>query len=365
MPSITQEWPAWPEFASPDPAENKDSNLLSIKKAIITEYGVDALRQSWIKVCTELEAITDEIVVKGNTIVPTFDTTRVLEKGFSDSEKAEIKRIGAFVCRATIPEDEANMLYKDMSQYVAENKAYIQGWPAESPSMLVLYNSPTQNTIRSHPNHLNLQRKLNQLWHGYDTTEGTSPEPLAYFDGLRDRAPGQPFLGLGPHIDAGSLCRWADSNYRRVYDSILRGRPEAHDSFNIGLRKDADQALYKAMAHSSVLRTFQGWTALTPTQPREGTVMVYPNLNTAIAYVMLRPFFQPPKDKGADIMDPHTWTLSEDDGWFPGTFKEQSQRLSRASHPHLRLEECLVHMPRVKAGDTVWWHCDVSLVLIP
>ena len=90
--------------------------------------------------------------------------------------------------------------------------------------------------------------------------------------------------------------------------------------------------------------------------------MVYPNLNCAIAYVMLRPFFQPPLEKGADIMDPHTWTLNEDDGWFPGTFKEQSQRLSRSSHPHLRLEECLVHMPRVKPGDTVWWHCDVSLV---
>ena len=291
MRSVTQEWPAWPEFASPDHAEGKDINLLSIKKAIIAEYGVDTLRQSWIKVCNELRAITDEIVVKGNTIIPTFDTTRILTNGFSDFDQAEIKRIGAFVCRATIPEDEADMLYKDMSEYVANNKASIRSWPAESPSMLVLYNSPTQNTIRSHPNHLNLQHKLNQLWHGYDATKGTSPEPVVYFDGLRDRAPGQPFLGLGPHIDAGSLCRWADSKYRRVYESIFCGRPEAHDSFNIGLRKDADQALYKAIAHSSVLRTFQGWTALTPTQPREGTIMVYPNLSTTIAYVMLRLFF--------------------------------------------------------------------------
>ncbi|KAH7069734.1 hypothetical protein BKA63DRAFT_88160 [Paraphoma chrysanthemicola] len=358
MPSVMREWPPWPEFTSPDSLDGKAS-LLSMKKAIIAEYGADTLRQSWIKVCNELQAITDEIVEKGNGIIPIFDTAHVLADGFTESDQAEIKRIGAFICRSTIPEDETNALYDDMSRYVSDNNASIQAWPKESPSMLILYSSPTQNTIRSHPSQLGLQLKLNELWHGYDASEGTSPEPLAYFDGLRDRAPGQPFLGLGPHIDAGSLSRWADPAYRKVYDSVFRGKPENHDSFDISLRKNADPALYKATAHSSVLRTFQGWTALTPTQPREGTIMVYPNLNSVIAYVLLRPFFQPPKDKDADVMDPHAWTLSEEDSWFPGTFKSQSQRLSRASHPHLRLEECLVHMPKVTAGDTVWWHCDV------
>jgi hypothetical protein len=90
--------------------------------------------------------------------------------------------------------------------------------------------------------------------------------------------------------------------------------------------------------------------------------MVHPNLNSTIAYVMLRPFFQLPQSKDADIMDPHNRTLSEEDGWFPGKFKEQSQRLSQLSYPHLRSEDYLVHMPTVKAGDTVWWHCDVSLL---
>jgi hypothetical protein len=87
--------------------------------------------------------------------------------------------------------------------------------------------------------------------------------------------------------------------------------------------------------------------------------MIYPNLKSVIAYLLLRPFFQLPKD--ADVMDPHNWTLDEKTGWFPGTFKTESQRLSRDSHPHLRLEECLVYMPQVNPGDTVWWHCDVSV----
>ena len=28
-------------------------------------------------------------------------------------------------------------------------------------------------------------------------------------------------------------------------------------------------------------------------------------------------------------------------------------------HPHLRLDECMVSVPKVNPGDTVYWHCDV------
>ena len=33
--------------------------------------------------------------------------------------------------------------------------------------------------------------------------------------------------------------------------------------------------------------------------------------------------------------------------------------LSHESHPHLRLDECVVSVPKVNPGDTVFWHCDV------
>ena len=29
------------------------------------------------------------------------------------------------------------------------------------------------------------------------------------------------------------------------------------------------------------------------------------------------------------------------------------------SHPHLRLDECIVSVPKVNPGDTAFWHCDV------
>jgi hypothetical protein len=83
-----------------------------------------------------------------------------------------------------------------------------------------------------------------------------------------------------------------------------------------------------------------------------------------MAYVMLRPLFDAP-DNEADIMDATKWTLNAERGWFPGTWRQLPQIVSPASHPHLRLEECLVNIPRMQPGDTVWWHADVRHLLRP
>lgn len=231
------------------------------------------------------------------------------------------------------------------------------GWPEELPVIFNLYWTPTQIAARTHPNQLLLQRELNTWWH--DSTGTCTPDPLSYADGIRIRPPQTPFRTLGPHIDAGSISRWAAPSYRKVYHEILSGNPEAHDCYDLGVRKDADQAMFKSSAHSSVFRSFQGWTALTEAGPYEGSLLLYPDVKTAIAYVYLRPFFQPPEDP-ADIMDAEKWTFDTSDPWFPGTFAEESQELSPTTHPHLRLRECQVHIPRMYPGDTVWWHCDVS-----
>lgn len=361
MPAQTWEWPAWPEFTAQGIKNTEDPEFLSVKKAVIDRYGGDALRRGWLQVCKDLESVTEEIAAKGSSIIPVFDTETVLAAGgFTDSQREEVKRIGTLVFRATVSEAETSNLYSELKQYIADNREAIKGWPADSPSMLILYDSPTQNTLRAHPNQLQLQRLLNSLWH--DATGNTSSDPLIYHDGVRDRTPGQLFLGLGPHIDAGSLCRWADEAYLKTYDKILSGKLDEHDCYDLATRSSANQELFPGMAHSSVFRSFQGWTALTPTAPREGTVMVYPNVASVIAYVLLRPFFTQPSNP-ADVLDAEKWTLDTETGWFPGTTKPDSQRLSRTSHPHLRLEQCLVHMPKLQPGDTVWWHSDVSLSL--
>lgn len=235
---------------------------------------------------------------------------------------------------------------------------FIIGWPSETPFVLRLYWSPAQLAVRSHPHQLRLQRELNSWWHDSPTNLTTSAAPLSYADAVRIRPPGIPFYGLGPHIDAGSLCRWVDPSYRKVYDHIFSGNPEKHDCYDLETRKNAKQDYFEGAAHSTVLRAFQGWTALTSAGRQEGSLLLYPNVKTTIAYVLLRPFFSPPESED-DILDASKWKLDTDNGWFPGTWKEDSQNASPSSHPHLRLRECMVNIPAMKPGDTIWWHCDM------
>ena len=230
------------------------------------------------------------------------------------------------------------------------------GWPETSPAIYRLYFSPSQMAARSHPNQLKLSRELNSWWH--DDSNSSSPEPLSYADAVRIRPPGVPFMGLGPHIDAGSLSRWADPTYRSFYSAVFSGFPESFDTYDLTLRKGADQALFTGGAHSRVFRSFQGWTALTSAGPGEGSLLLYPNIKWTSAYLMLRPFFQPPNNND-DVMNPESWTFDADSPWFPGTYREHSQMLSPTSHPHLRLRDCLVHIPQMQPGDTVWWHADM------
>ena len=358
MPGKIKSWPAWREYVPDSDGYNpKDPDYAACKKSIVEEYGREAIESSWLQVCQDLEAVTSDLSSKKSSCIPIFDGKTVLANGFAEDELAQIKHYGCFVVRQVIPEPTTTQLYKNLKRYIADNRAQIRGWPAESPSMLLLYDSPSQIAIRTHPDHLKLQRLLNQLWH--DDSGEASADPLLYSDGVRDRPPQQQFLGLGPHIDAGSLCRWADLTYRKSYHHIFSGNPRQHDAFDLAIRKDADQFLFPGVAHSTVFRSFQGWTALTKAAAEEGTILLYPNISTVIAYILLRPFFRPPSNE-ADILDASKWTFDEEGAWFPGTFKEQSQYLSRCSHPHLRLEDCLVHVPPIKPGDTVWWHTDVS-----
>lgn len=125
------------------------------------------------------------------------------------------------------------------------------------------------------------------------------------------------YTGLGPHVDAGSLSRWADPSYRRVYHRIFAGFPEDHNPFDMTARKSAKQDIFGGSAHSSVLRAFQGWTALTEAGAKEGSLLVYPNLKYALAYMLLRPFFDPPSDS-KDILDAERWTLNVESMFFPG-----------------------------------------------
>jgi hypothetical protein len=54
-----------------------------------------------------------------------------------------------------------------------------------------------------------------------------------------------------------------------------------------------------------------------------------------------------------DVSTPDFPGIQPSDGGFA------SLLLSPELHPHLRLDECMISVPKVNPGDTVFWHCDV------
>lgn len=207
---------------------------------------------------------------------------------------------------------------------------------------------------------------MSSLWHASTPTSQISlSNPLSYADRLRIRQPGDSKFALGPHIDGGSVERWEKNGYGLggVYDAIFEGRWEEYDPFDASGRVDAVNNLYDGMGACSMFRVWQGWLSMSATRPKEGTLLVNPLMHMSTAYTLLRPFFRPIDENYAAsgyldernwVFTPETEMTSELQGATPG----HGQELSDELHPHLELEKTMVHVPEIKPGDFVAWHCD-------
>lgn len=100
------------------------------------------------------------------------------------------------------------------------------------------------------------------------------------------------------------------------------------------------------------------------TKPAEGTLKVNPLLQLSTAYVLLRPFFHPVKGvdqvSGDEYLSTDNWEFAGSDmtSELQGATPGHGQELTAALHPHLDLERTMVHVPEIKPGDFVAWHCD-------
>ncbi|GEM10971.1 DUF1479 domain protein [Rhodotorula toruloides] len=279
-----------------------------LKKALFT----DGLIESWRTVLTALEERTEEIRERGTQIVPQVDF-RDLQAGLSPSLKNKIKRVGTVVVHGAVPTAEAEGWKGQIQSNIAENRSLARGFPDDNPQVWEIYNSVAQTQARTHPGLVETQKTLLGFFH---MTNDSSPvsvnTPISYFDRLRIRFPGDSVFALGCHVDGGSLERWEDP----------------------------------------------GWTALSRTAPGEGTLQVFPDVNLATSYLILRPFFRERRGREGKLgFD--DWEVDLDSSTFPGSVKGKAQELSHQTHPHLRLTETMVSVPQVVPGSQVYWHCDV------
>lgn len=194
---------------------------------------------------------------------------------------------------------------------------------------------------------------------------------MTYADRVRIRQPGDSGFALGPHVDGGSVERWEPTGYGcgNVYEKIWNGDWEQYDPWEASCRLPVVADLYDGAGACSMFRMFQGWLSMSYTQPGEGTLMVNPLLRLSTAYFLLRPFFQainPPTpaitgQHDQAYLDPSNWVLKEEEqitADLQGANPGHAQELNQILHPHLDLQNTMVHVPAIKPGDFVVWHCD-------
>ncbi len=188
------------------------------------------------------------------------------------------------------------------------------------------------------------------------------------------RQPGDGKFALGPHVDGGSVERWDEHGYGlgKVYDSIWKGGWEKFDPWEASCRLPVVSDLHQGVGACSAFRMFQGWLSLSTTGPFEGTLLVNPLLAKATAYYLLRPFFSPRTEVNAsartvsestsnstDFLASDNWEMEKSpSSWIHGATPGHGQELSHLLHPHLKLQQSMIHMPKVRPGDYVAWHCD-------
>ena len=116
-------WPDWPEFSASD-AECGD-DLVGYKQAILETYGKDSLIKSWLKVCKELELVTANLSVAGNSIIPVVPYDDIF--GLGSEEKQKLKDVGCFIIRNVYSGEQADEWFKNLKDYVAANRQSVQG----------------------------------------------------------------------------------------------------------------------------------------------------------------------------------------------------------------------------------------------
>ncbi|KAL7619368.1 hypothetical protein AAE478_009905 [Parahypoxylon ruwenzoriense] len=337
--------------------------FLELKKTLVNGHEGRVV-DSWNRLLAQLKQENEIIATEGPRVIPSLN--------FQDLDddlvrlRDELEKRGVAVIRGVLPENETRSFKNEIEEYVKQNPQ-TKAFPPNDPQVYELYWSAPQLRARAHPNLLRVQRVLmKHLWHTSDSQSAISMSPVSYADRLRIRQPGDTSFALGPHIDGGSVERWELNGYGcgGVYNKIFEGTWEDYDPWDASTRIPAIIDNYNGLGACSMFRMFQGWLSMSTTNPFEGTLMVNPAIKLSTAYLLLRPFFRPVKDVNLmcreEYLAAENWEFvgSEMTSELQGATPGHGQELNTVLHPHLDLSRTMVHVPTIKPGDFVVWHCD-------
>ncbi|HJY96199.1 MAG TPA: DUF1479 domain-containing protein [Streptosporangiaceae bacterium] len=349
--------PALPHWeATPDDLPGAIRQVKAALRARITASGrsvEDVFAVIEKRVRAQVEQIAAE-KARGETVWPVIDYADIAAGTVTADQLARLRQRGCLVVRGHFDRDQALGWDQDIVSYVESNQFFetyrgpgddFFGSVGSRPEIYPIYWSPAQMQARQSDRMARVQAFLNAQWTSQsDGVQWFDPQrDSLYPDRIRRRPEGADSAGLGTHLDPGTLDLWMTQAYQRAFRHLFDGTVEAYDPWDAAYRTAGPQ--YPGTTMCSAFRTFQGWTALSDMAHDQGVLHTVP-IPEAMGYLMLRPLL-------SDVPD--------DD--MCGVTTNKVFPVSDTRHPLLL--EALTGIPDIRAGDSVWWHCDMIHSVAP
>jgi hypothetical protein len=349
--------PALPHWeATPDDLPGAIRQIKAALRARITASGrsvEDVFAVIEKRVRAGVEQIAAEKAL-GETVWPVIDYADIAAGTVTADQLARLRQRGCLIVRSHFDRDQALGWDQDIVSYVESNQFFetyrgpgddFFGSVGSRPEIYPIYWSPAQMQARQSDRMARVQAFLNAQWTSQsDGVQWFDPQrDSLYPDRIRRRPEGADSAGLGTHLDPGTLDLWMTQAYQRAFRHLFDGTVEAYDPWDAAYRTAGPQ--YPGTTMCSAFRTFQGWTALSDMAHDQGVLHTVP-IPEAMGYLMLRPLL-------SDVPD--------DD--MCGVTTNKVFPVSDTRHPLLL--EALTGIPDVRAGDSVWWHCDMIHSVAP
>jgi len=345
-------------FTSQELPDNYKDNIVRMKKELRNKINDvdDFFQHISEKIEKEIEVI-NALKEKGQTAWPVIDYKDIAAGNVSQDFIQNLKKRGCLVVKEHFPRDQALSWDKSMVDYLDSNNFdqqyrgpgdnFFGTLEASKPEIFPVYWSHAQMEARQDERMAKVQSFLNKLWQ-FESGGKTWFDPdtnIIYPDRIRHRRPGTISKGLGAHTDSGALERWLLPAYQKVFHKIFNDQFDEYDPWDAAYRTEVDEYDVPNTTKCSAFRTFQGWTALSDMELGQGLLHAVP-IPIAMAYVLLRPLLKDvPEDELCGVAPGRVLPISEK--WHPLLMKGLSS------------------IPALKAGDSVWWHCDVIHSVAP
>ena len=333
--------------------DNIEQAIVDTKKQLKTNLpelkGIFQDLEKYIK--QEVSQIED-LAREGKPVIPEINYETIENEKVDETIIVSIKNRGCAVIRSVFPKSMVEEWNDELVEYITANgyyeqcqgKAHLDQYfstlQSGKPQVFGIYWSRPQMLARQDERMAKTKAWLNNLWGTKDNGSlGIDPDrECTYADRIRRREPGDNTFGLSPHTDAGSIERWIDKEYQKVYRHVFSGNWRDYDPFDVKYRTEISEIPSPAVSH--VFRTFQGWTALTEQGPNDGTLKLIPIVRN-IVYTLYRALLD-------DV--PENSLCGASPGRALDTNPEWHDLPLRA----------LVSIPLLYPGDTIWWHPDLT-----